>query len=58
MAPVHSFQDGAGAEFVRLSEDSPVGRAVSGQRKGDLVEAIAPHRIRHPRIAEVDRRRR
>jgi transcription elongation factor GreA len=45
-------------EQGRLSEDSPVGRAVSGHRKGDLVEAIAPHRIRHLRIAEVDRRRR
>jgi transcription elongation factor GreA len=45
-------------EHGRISEDSPVGRAVAGHRKGDLVEAIAPHRIRHLRIAEVDRRRR
>jgi transcription elongation factor GreA len=45
-------------EHGRISEDSPVGRAVSGHRKGDLVEAIAPHRVRHLRIAEVDRRRR
>jgi transcription elongation factor GreA len=45
-------------EHGRISEDSPVGRAVAGHRKGDLVEAIAPHRTRHLRIAEVDRRRR
>jgi transcription elongation factor GreA len=44
-------------ERGRLSDESPVGRAVAGHRKGDLVEARAPHRIRHLRIAEVDRRR-
>ena len=45
-------------ERGRLSDESPVGRAVAGHRKGDLVEARAPHGIRHLRIAEVDRRRR
>ena len=45
-------------EHGRLSDESPVGRAVTGHRKGDLVEARAPHGIRHLRIAEVDRRRR
>lgn len=45
-------------EHGRLSDESPVGRAISGHRKGDVVEAHAPHRIRHLRIAEVDRRRR
>jgi transcription elongation factor GreA len=45
-------------EHGRLSDESPVGRAVAGHRKGDLVEARAPHGIRHLRIAEVDRRRR
>ena len=45
-------------EHGRLSDESPVGRAISGHRKGDVVDAHAPHRIRHLRIAEVDRRRR
>jgi transcription elongation factor GreA len=45
-------------EHGRLSDESPVGRAISGHRKGDVVDARAPHRIRHLRIAEVDRRRR
>ncbi|MGZ4309814.1 MAG: GreA/GreB family elongation factor [Gaiellaceae bacterium] len=45
-------------EHGRLSDESPVGRAISGHRKGDLVDARAPHGIRHLRIAEVDRRRR
>jgi transcription elongation factor GreA len=45
-------------EHGRISEDSPVGRAVSGHRKGDFVEAHAPHGVRHLRIVEVDRRRR
>ncbi len=42
----------------RLSDESPVGRAISGHRKGDVVDARAPQRIRHLLIAEVDRRRR
>lgn len=45
-------------EHGRLSDESPVGRAISGHRKGDVVDAHAPHRVRHLRIAEVDRRRR
>ncbi|HZC75176.1 MAG TPA: GreA/GreB family elongation factor [Gaiellaceae bacterium] len=45
-------------EHHRLSDESPVGRAISGHRKGDVVNARAPHGIRHLRIAEVDRRRR
>jgi transcription elongation factor GreA len=44
-------------EHGRLSDASPVGRAISGHRAGDVVDAHAPHRIRHLRIAEVDRRR-
>ena len=42
----------------RLSDESPVGRAISGHHKGDVVDARAPHRIRRLRITEVDRRRR
>ncbi|HET7354421.1 MAG TPA: GreA/GreB family elongation factor [Gaiellaceae bacterium] len=45
-------------EHGRLSDESPVGRAVRGHRKGDVVDAHAPHRVRHLRIAQVDRRRR
>jgi len=45
-------------EHGRLSDESPVGLAISGHRKGDVVDARAPHRVRHLRIAEVDRRRR
>ena len=37
----------------RLSSESPVGRALSGYRKGDVVDAHAPHRIRHLRIADL-----
>ncbi len=45
-------------EHGRLSDESPVGRAITGHRTGDIVAAHAPHRVRHLRIAEVDRRRR
>jgi transcription elongation factor GreA len=45
-------------EHGRLSDESPVGRAIRGHRKGDVVDARAPHRIRHLRIAAVDHRRR
>lgn len=48
----------ADPEHGRLSDESPVGRAISGHCKGDVVDARAPHRVRHLRIAEVDRRRR
>jgi transcription elongation factor GreA len=44
-------------EHGRLSDESPVGRAISGHRTGDVVDAHAPHRVRHLRIAEVDRLR-
>jgi transcription elongation factor GreA len=45
-------------ERGRLSDESPVGRAIVGHRRGDRVEARTPRRIRHLRIAEIDRRRR
>jgi transcription elongation factor GreA len=48
----------ADPEHGRLSDESPVGRAISGHRKGDVVEARAPRRVRHLRIAQVDLRRR
>jgi transcription elongation factor GreA len=35
----------------RLSNESPVGRAIAGHRRGDVVDVHAPHRIRHVRIA-------
>ena len=58
---VHDFVLVASAEsdpeHGRLSDESPVGLAIAGHRRGDLVEARTPHRIRHLRIAEVDRRR-
>ena len=37
----------------RLSNESPVGRAIAGRHKGDVVDAITPHRVRHLRIANV-----
>lgn len=37
----------------RLSNESPVGRAVEGHHKGDVVDAAAPQRVRHLRIADV-----
>jgi transcription elongation factor GreA len=44
-------------EQGRVSDESPVGQALSGHRKGDVVEARAPRRTRHLRITRVDRRR-
>jgi transcription elongation GreA/GreB family factor len=38
----------------RLSDESPVGKAISGRRRGDIVDVHAPHRIRHLRIAELE----
>jgi transcription elongation factor GreA len=35
----------------RISNESPVGRAIEGHRQGDVVDAHAPHGIRHLRIA-------
>lgn len=40
-------------ERGRLSDESPVGRAICGHRKGDRVEARTPRRVRHFRIADV-----
>ena len=37
----------------RISSESPVGRAIRGHCKGDVVDAHAPHRIRHLRIADL-----
>ena len=37
----------------RLSADSPVGSAILGHRRGDVVDARAPHRIRHLRISSL-----
>ncbi len=45
-------------EHGRLSDESPVGRALAGRSKGDVVEARTPKRTRHLRITQVDRRRR
>jgi transcription elongation factor GreA len=36
-----------------LSSESPVGRAIHGRRKGDVVEVRAPHRIRRLRVADL-----
>jgi transcription elongation factor GreA len=41
----------------RLSNESPVGRAITGHHTGDVVDARAPHRVRHLRIADVHARR-
>jgi transcription elongation factor GreA len=38
----------------RLSTESPVGHAISGHLRGDVVAVRAPHRVRHVRIADVD----
>jgi len=37
----------------RLSNESPVGRAIEGHHRGDVVDAHAPHGIRHLRIAGI-----
>lgn len=37
----------------RISSESPVGRAIGGHCRGDVVAARAPHRIRHLRIADL-----
>jgi len=62
---LEDLDDGARQEFTlvssaesnpaegRLSQESPVGRAIAGHRRGDVVDAHAPHRIRHLRIAEI-----
>jgi transcription elongation factor GreA len=42
----------------RLSNESPVGHAISGHRCGDVVEVHAPHMIRHLRIVGLRERQR
>ena len=37
----------------RLSSESPVGRAIRGHCQGEIVDARAPHRIRHLRITDL-----
>jgi len=37
----------------RLSNESPVARAIEGHHRGDLVDVRVPHGIRHLRITEV-----
>ena len=37
----------------RLSSESPVGKAIAGHHKGDVVDARAPHGTRHLRIADI-----
>jgi transcription elongation factor GreA len=44
-------------EHGRVSDESPVGKALAGHHSGDVVEARAPRRTRHLRITQVDRRR-
>jgi len=63
---IEDLDDGSSEEYVlvsqaesnlaagRLSCESPVGRAIEGHRPGDTVDAHAPRRIRHLRIAAVD----
>jgi transcription elongation factor GreA len=41
----------------RLSNESPVGMAIVGHHEGDVVDARAPLRVRHLRIADVRARR-
>ena len=41
----------------RLSNESPVGRAIEGHHPGEIVEVRAPHGIRHLRIARIARAR-
>jgi transcription elongation factor GreA len=37
----------------RLSNESPVGKAIEGHRRGDVVDARAPRCVRHLRIADI-----
>jgi transcription elongation factor GreA len=37
----------------RLSSESPVGRAIAGHHEGDVVDACAPHLVRHLRIVQL-----
>jgi len=40
----------------RLSNESPVARAIEGHHPGDLVEVRVPHGVRHLRINDVAKR--
>lgn len=40
----------------RLSNESPVGRALEGRRVGDTVDVQAPHGVRRLRVVRVDGR--
>jgi len=63
------LDDGSSEEYVlvssaesnpskgRLSNESPVGRAIEGHHPGEIVEVRAPHGIRHLRIARIARAR-
>ena len=62
---IDDLDDGTSEEYVlvfpaesnpaagRLSAESPVGRAIEGHRRGDVVDAHAPRRVRHLRIADI-----
>ena len=62
---IEDLDDGSVEEFVvvappesnpgagRLSAESPVGRAITGRRRGEVVDARAPRRTRHLRISDV-----
>jgi transcription elongation factor GreA len=62
---VDDLDDGTREEYVlvsspesnpsagRLSNESPVGRAIAGHHQGDVVDAHVPHGIRHLRIAQL-----
>lgn len=62
---LEDLDDGAREEYVlvssaesnpaegRLSNESPVGRAIADHHEGDVVDARAPHRVRHLRIVDL-----
>jgi len=49
IVPSGDANPGAG----RLSNDSPVARAIEGHHRGDLIEVRVPHGVRHLRITDV-----
>lgn len=62
---LEDLDEGTRAEYVlvssaesnaaegRISNESPVGRAIAGHHRGDVVDVQAPRRIRHVRIAAL-----
>lgn len=60
---IEDLDDGSREEYVltssieanpsegRLSDESPVGKAIAGHHRGDVVDVHAPHGIRHLRIS-------